>query len=70
LTKARKQNQRVIKAKPVSRYDDARLAIPVSEVLIAIGEESKRNGTDRLTLRQINSIIKATRRAHKSKRRQ
>jgi hypothetical protein len=70
LNKDRNQDQRVTKAKPVSGRDYAHLNLPVPEVLIAIGEESKRNGTDRLTLRQINSIIQATRRAHKSKRRQ
>jgi hypothetical protein len=37
------------------------------KVLAVIGEESKRNGTDKLTSRQINEIIKTVR-AQKSKR--
>jgi len=44
-----------------------RLAAPEPEVLKAIGKESKRNGTDTLTSRQIDQIIKAAR-AKKSKR--
>jgi prevent-host-death family protein len=44
-----------------------RLAAPEPEVLKAIGEESKRNGTDTLSSRQIDRIIKAAR-AKKSKR--
>jgi prevent-host-death family protein len=44
-----------------------RLAAPEPEVLKALGEESKRKGTDNLSLRQINQIIKAAR-AKKSKR--
>lgn len=44
-----------------------RLAAPEPEVLKAIGKESKRNGTDALTSRQIDQIIAATR-AKKTKR--
>ena len=38
-----------------------RLAAPEPEVLRLIGEEAKRNGTSRLTTREIDHIIKATR---------
>src|SRR5579872_4782711 len=44
-----------------------RLAAPEPEVLRAIGEESKRNRTDKLTSRQIDQIINAAR-AQKTKR--
>ena len=38
-----------------------RLAAPEPEVLRLIGEEAKRSGTSRLTSREIDRIIKATR---------
>jgi hypothetical protein len=38
-----------------------RLAAPEPEVLRVIGEGSKRNGTDKLTSRQIEQVIKAAR---------
>jgi prevent-host-death family protein len=44
-----------------------RLAAPEPEVLRIIGEESRKKGTDKLTLRQIDQAIKAAR-AEKSKR--
>jgi len=44
-----------------------RLAAPEPEVLRVIGEESKKKGTDKLTSRQIDQIIKAAR-AQKTKR--
>ena len=44
-----------------------RLAAPEPEVLRAIGEESQRKGTDKLTSQQIDQVIKATR-AQKRKR--
>ena len=44
-----------------------RLATPEPEVLKLIGDESKRNGTDRLSSRQVDQVIKAAR-ARKSKR--
>lgn len=44
-----------------------RLATPEPEVLRVIGEESRRNGTDKLTSRQIDRVIKAAR-AQKAKR--
>jgi prevent-host-death family protein len=51
----------------LSIRDYVRLAAPEPEVLKAIGEESKRKGTDALTSRQIDRIIRAAR-AKKSKR--
>jgi prevent-host-death family protein len=45
-----------------------RLAAPEPEVLRLIGEESQRKGTDRLSSRQIDQVIKAAR-AQKPKRR-
>jgi prevent-host-death family protein len=44
-----------------------RLAAPEPEVLKAIGEDSKRKGTDALTSRQIDQLIKKAR-ARKAKR--
>ena len=41
--------------------DYVKLAATEPEVLRVIGEESVRNGTSKLTLRQINRIIKAAR---------
>jgi prevent-host-death family protein len=51
----------------LSIRDYVKLAAPEPEVLRIIGEESERNGTNALTSRQINQIIKATR-AQKKKR--
>ncbi len=45
-----------------------RLATPEPEVLKAIGEESRRKGTDALTSRQIEQIVKKTRERRKAKR--
>ena len=42
-------------------HDWVKMAAPEPRVLRAIGEESVRNGTNKLTLRQINQIIKAAR---------
>ena len=47
--------------------DYVRLAAPEPEVLKAIGEESKRRGTDALSSQQIDRVIR-TARAKKSKR--
>src|ERR1700739_2380025 len=55
------------KAILLSIRDYVRLAAPEPEVLRVIGEESKRNGTNKLTSRQIDQVIKAAR-AAKSKR--
>ena len=40
--------------------DYVRLAAPEPEVLRAIGEESQRKGTDRLTSRRIDQVIKSS----------
>ena len=43
--------------------DYVRLAVPEPEVLQIIGKESKRQGTHRLSPKQIDAIIKAARRS-------
>lgn len=55
------------KAVLLSIRDYLRLAAPEPEVLRVIGEESKRKGTDKMTPRQIDQVIKSAR-AEKSKR--
>ncbi len=45
----------------LSIRDYVRLAAPEPEVLRILGEESRRKGTDSLTSRQIDQVIKATR---------
>jgi hypothetical protein len=47
----------------ISIRNYVRLAAPELEVLRILGEESKRHGTYRLTARQIDRIISATRQA-------
>ncbi len=37
------------------------------EILTIIGERSKRNKTDKITMRQIDSLIATARKAHRSK---
>jgi prevent-host-death family protein len=49
------------KAVLLSIRDYVRLAAPEPEVLRVLGEESERNGTDALTARQIDKIVKAAR---------
>jgi prevent-host-death family protein len=49
------------KAVLLSIRDYVRLASPEPEVLRVIGEESKRKGTDTLSSRRIDQVIKATR---------
>ena len=49
------------KAVLLSIRDYLKLAAPEPEVLRVIGEESERNGTNSLTSRQIDQVIKATR---------
>ena len=49
------------KAVLLSIRDYVRLAAPEPEVLRLIGEESERNGTNTLTPREIDRIIKAAR---------
>jgi prevent-host-death family protein len=51
----------------LSIRDYVRLAAPEPEVLRVIGEESKRKGTNKLSSRRIDQIIKTTR-AEKRKR--
>src|SRR3984885_13846003 len=55
------------KAVLMSIRDYVKLATPEPEVLRIIGEESELNGTNTLTSRQIDQVIKATR-AQKKKR--
>ena len=55
------------KAVLLSIRDYVRLAAPEPEVLRVIGEESRRKGTDALSSRQIDQVIKAAR-AQKRKR--
>ena len=55
------------KAVLLSIRDYVRLATPEPEVLRVIGEESRRKGTDTLSSRQIDRVIK-TARAQKRKR--
>ena len=55
------------KAVLLSIRDYVKLAAPEPEVLRLIGEESKRNGTNKMTSRQIDQEIKAYR-AEKKKR--
>ncbi len=45
----------------LSIRDYVKLAAPEPEVLRVIGEESERNGTNRLTSRQIDQIIRTSR---------
>ena len=55
------------KAVILSLRDYVKLAAPEPEVLKIIGEESERNGTNTLTSRQIDQVIRTTR-AQKKKR--
>jgi prevent-host-death family protein len=45
----------------LSLRDYVKMAAPEPEILRLIGEESRRKGTDRLSTRQIDEAIKATR---------
>jgi prevent-host-death family protein len=51
----------------LSIRDYVKLAAPEPEVLRIAGEEAKRNGTSRLTSRQIDQIIRATRAARRNR---
>jgi hypothetical protein len=51
-----------LKAVLLGIRDYVRLAAPEPEVLRVIGEESKRKGTDTLSSRRIDQVIKTTRR--------
>ncbi|HZL26844.1 MAG TPA: type II toxin-antitoxin system Phd/YefM family antitoxin [Acidobacteriaceae bacterium] len=57
------------KAVLLSIRDYVKLAAPEPEVLRIIGEESKRNGTDKLTSREIDEVIKEARAEKRKKRR-
>jgi prevent-host-death family protein len=60
------QKRGVPRAVLVSIRDYLRLASPEPEVLRLLGEESKRKGTNKLTSKRIDHIIRATR-ARRSK---
>jgi len=49
------------KAVLISIREYVKLAAPEPEVLKALGQEAKSNGTDKITPRQIDQIIKDTR---------
>src|SRR5580658_2384015 len=51
----------------LSIRDYVRLAAPEPDVLRTIGEESRAKGTDKLSSRQIDKIIRAARAKRKSK---
>jgi prevent-host-death family protein len=51
----------------LSIRDYVKLAAPEPEILKIVGEESQRHGTDKLTSRQIDQLIRSTR-ARKKKR--
>jgi len=55
------------KAVLLSIRDYVRLAAPEPEVLKVLGEESQRNGTDKLTSRKIDQEIKAARSAKRKR---
>ena len=56
------------KAVLLSIRDYVRLATPEPEVLRVIGEESRHQGTERLTVRQINQVISAARKQRSRRR--
>jgi prevent-host-death family protein len=57
------------KAVLLSIRDYVKLAAPEPEVLRIIGEVSKRNGTDKMTSRQIDEVIKEARAEKRKKKR-
>ena len=57
------------KAVLLSIRDYVKLAAPEPEVLRIIGEVSKRNGTDKMTSRQIDELIKEARAEKRKKKR-
>jgi hypothetical protein len=65
--KARSLRQGTLLCVLLSIRDYVKLAAPEPEVLRIIGEESKRNGTNKMTHRQIDREIKAYR-AQRKKR--
>ena len=55
------------KAIILSVAEYVRLAAPEPAILRIVGEESKRRGTDRLSMRQIDSVIRQARREKRTK---
>ena len=55
------------KAIILSVADYIKLAAPEPEILRIVGEESKRKGTDRLSMRQIDSAIREARKDTRAK---
>lgn len=55
------------KAIILSVADYIKLAAPEPEVLRIVGEESKRQGTSRLSMRQIDSVVRAARREKRTR---
>jgi prevent-host-death family protein len=55
------------KAIILSVADYIKLAAPEPEILRVVGEESKRKGTDRLSMRQIDSVIREARKETRAK---
>jgi len=55
------------KAIILSVADYIRLAAPEPEVLRIVGEESERQGTSRLSMRQIDSVVRAARRERRTR---
>ena len=51
----------------LSIRDYVKLAAPEPEVLRALGEESKRKGTDTISTRQIDTVIRAARAARRKR---
>jgi len=55
------------KAVLLSIRDYVRLAAPEPEVLRTLGEESRRKGTDKISSRNIDEIVRATRKRRSSR---
>ena len=55
------------KAIILSVADYIKLAAPEPEILRVVGEESKAKGTDRLSMRQIDSVIREARKETRAK---
>jgi PHD/YefM family antitoxin component YafN of YafNO toxin-antitoxin module len=55
------------KAIILSVADYIKLAAPEPEILRVVGQDSKRKGTDRLSMRQIDSVIREARKETRAK---
>ena len=55
------------KAVLLSIRDYVRLAAPEPEILKLIGEDSERNGTSQMTVRQIDQVVRASRASRKKR---